>query len=58
MEKDISTTEASVEEARGGVKKLQKELGKLEAELKSSEVRTLRIFNLGLSETWLSSRTD
>lgn len=58
MEKDISTAEASVEEARGGVKKLQKELGKLEAELKSSEVRTLRIFNLGIPETWLSSRTD
>lgn len=58
MEKDISTAEASVEEARGGVKKLQKELGKLEAELKSSEVRTLRIFNLGIPETWPSSRTD
>ncbi|KAI9059485.1 P-loop containing nucleoside triphosphate hydrolase protein [Trametes sanguinea] len=37
MEQDIATAEAHIEEARAGVKKLNKELGKLQAELKSSE---------------------
>ena len=51
MEKDIASAEAHIEEARSGVKKLQKELGKLQAELKSSEVRTARPRHVNLTLT-------